>query len=358
MGEIRFKRTVYKNKFTGKCYTHLDSVLGLDKYKYLDPKLEATIVAKMAHHSMAEAARQINSICSNSFDKPVNFISRQLARNIMLRTNFDYTLPKVITPKSITVMLDEKFVKLQKKSSTGSKSIMVKSAVIYDGIKKVSKGRTKLINKRVFIAIDRFRDNFYDFLCSTYDISKIERINVIGDGASWIKSVGKDLKSTDYEVRQYLDLFHFRKALHHVVKDDKLKDICEDYIVNNKRNFVNDLFNAIDIKTTIGLRSKDYILTNFNRIKATFDDKISCSMEGHISHNLASLYSARPRGYSKRSLSKLIKLREAYLNGVDVADNILSNRASKPNQVNIDYSIFDDREKDTYTVRQDLKMIN
>ncbi len=46
--EVRFKRTVYQNKFTGEYYTYL----GLDKYKYLDPKLEALLVAKMASYSI------------------------------------------------------------------------------------------------------------------------------------------------------------------------------------------------------------------------------------------------------------------------------------------------------------------
>lgn len=358
LGEIRFKRTIYKNKFTGKCYTHLDTVLGLDKYKYLDPKLEAVLIAKMANYSMAEAARQINAIVSKSFDKPKNYVSRQLARNIMLRCDFDYDAPKIHTSDTITIMLDEKYVKLQRPSSSDTKSVMIKSAVIYDGIKRIAKSRTKLVNKRVFIGIDNFKNNLYDFICTSYDIDKIKRINVIGDGAKWIKAVGDDLRSTDYKVKQYIDLFHFRKALHNITKDDEIKLICEDYIKNLvKKNTVN-LFDVLEINTKIGLESKEYIINNFSRIKSTLKDKISCSMEGHISHNLASLYASRPRGYSVRSLNILIKLREAHLNGVDIAKEMLKKKNTSTNRINIDYSSFDNLHKDTYSLPQHLKMIH
>ncbi len=241
---------------------------------------------------------------------------------------------------------------------------MVKSAVIYERITKVSSKRTKLVNKRVFNAIDNFKEEFYNFLCSTYDIDQINTINVIGDGASWIKGVGDDLRSPDYKVKQYLDLFHFtcdlqvRKALHHVTKDDRIKEVCEEYIKCSIKKNTTELFEALEITTEIGLKSKEYILNNFRRIKATLKHEIKCSMEGHISHNLASLYASRPRGYSKITLSKLIKLREAHINGVNIVNEIMKQRTRNKNLTNIDYSIFDNLYKDTYSLPQSLKMIS
>ncbi len=358
LGEVRFTRTVYKHKVTGKCYTHLDTVLGLDKYKYLDPKLEAALLAKMAKYSMAESARQINAIVSKSFNRPVNFVSRQLARSILLRTDFNFEYQQVETPDVITIMLDEKYVKLQQPSSDGTKSIMVKSAVIYEDIVRVHKNRTRLKNKRVFIDIDSFNNKLYDFITKTYNLDKIKRINIIGDGASWIKSVGKEFKSEDYETHQYLDLFHFRKALHHVVKNGDIKSICESYIKYSSKRNVKELLLALNVNTEIGIRSSEYILNNYSRIKATLNEKIKCSMEGHISHNLASMYASRPKGYSKRSLIKLVKLREAYINGVDIARELMKQYSKNINYTNIDYSDFDKYYQDTYKLPQGLKMIH
>ncbi len=61
----------------------------------------------MAEYSMAEAARQVNALVSKSFDNHVDFVSRQLARSILLRTEFEYDVPRIDTPKVITIMLDD-----------------------------------------------------------------------------------------------------------------------------------------------------------------------------------------------------------------------------------------------------------
>lgn len=309
----------------------------------------------MADYSIAESARQINSIVSKQFNKPRQYISKQLARNILLRTEFNYELHNTTTPTVINVMLDEKYVKLQREDS---KSIMIKSAVIYVGISKVSKGRTKLVNKRVFIDIDKFSDKFYDILLNTYNTDEIDRINVVGDGAKWIKGVGNDLKSSEFCVKQYLDLFLFRKALHNITKDNNIKDMCESYILNAKKQFLIELLNVIEIETDLDLKSKEYIINNYGRIKRVLKDKIRCSMEGHISHNLASLYASRLRNHKISTQKKLIKLREARLNNIDTENELLRSRKLKPNEVNIDYSSFDNIYKDTYTIPKKLKIIN
>ncbi len=72
-------------------------------------------------------------------------------------------------------------------------------------------------------------------------------------------------------------------------------------------------------------------------------------MEGHVSHNLASLYSSRPRGYRKYTLHKLIKLREMKLNGIKVYDNLLKSKSINTNMTQLDYSMFDKEYKTTYS---------
>ncbi len=109
MGEVRFKRTVYQNK-----------------YKYLDPKLEALLVAKMASYSIAESARQINEKIYKDSLNIIPYISRQKARNILLRTDVSTVYSKLRTPETITVMLDEKWVSLQREEQAKE---MVKTAV-------------------------------------------------------------------------------------------------------------------------------------------------------------------------------------------------------------------------------------
>lgn len=339
LGEVRFKRTIYKNKHTGEYFTYLDHHLGLDKYKYLDPNLEALLVSKMAEYSMAESARQINARVSKYANTPTPFISRQLARNIMLRTDFDVSYSNKETPNSITIMADEKWVSLQRELQN---KLMVKSAVIYETIEQVSKGRTRLVNKSVLIDTDNINEKLYAFVNSIYDLSKVKRINIIGDGAPWIKGLRNYFISKDYKTYTYIDLFHYEKAVWNICKSDEFKDTMRDYILNSKgkKDFSN-LVNDLAPKTKLGKESLQYIINNYSDIKRVLTDKIKCSMEGHISHNLASLYASRPRGYRVNTLTKLIKLREAKLNGVDIAKTILSSTTKHNNRTKLDMSIFD-----------------
>ena len=45
---------------------------------------------------------------------------------------------------------------------------------------------------------------------------------------------------------------------------------------------------------------------------------MKCSMESHISHIFADLFTSRPKAYSKKGLRKLLELRVLKTNGTDI----------------------------------------
>lgn len=47
---------------------------------------------------------------------------------------------------------------------------------------------------------------------------------------------------------------------------------------------------------------------------------MKCSMESHILHILADLFTARPKAYSENGLKKLSKLRMLKVNKVDIKE--------------------------------------
>jgi hypothetical protein len=49
-------------------------------------------------------------------------------------------------------------------------------------------------------------------------------------------------------------------------------------------------------------------------------------MEGHISHVLAALFTSRPKAHSRSTLTKRIRIRELFVNGVDIKASFLSNQ--------------------------------
>ena len=171
----------------------------------------------------------------------------------------------------------------------------------------------------------------------------------MGDGALWIKSLRSHFKfNPKVSVISSLDRFHFNQALHHLTQDNNLSKILLSYILNNdKENFNNICLILIKNNphrdNTI-INKQNYILNNWFNIINTYKYNLKCSMEAHISHNLADLFTSRPKGYSLHTLDKLLNLRLLYKNGHNLKRLYLNNYNSKKvlimNNKDINYSIF------------------
>lgn len=99
----------------------------------------------------------------------------------------------------------------------------VKAGIAYEGWKEVSKGRYRVTEKTVYTGImdgERFWQGFSLTLAKRYDLSKVGRIVVGGDGAPWIKR-GAELFGGIYE----LDKFHLKRALNEVLDDELANEI-------------------------------------------------------------------------------------------------------------------------------------
>ena len=72
---------------------------------------------------------------------------------------------------------------------------------------------------------------------------------------------------------------------------------------------------------------------------------MKCSMESHISHILADIFTARPKAYSENGLRKLLKLRLLKINGKNIKELYLnqfnSNTILSVNANKINFSMFD-----------------
>jgi hypothetical protein len=88
----------------------------------------------------------------------------------------------------------------------------VKVGIAHEGWQEISKERYKLKGKSVYSGImngDRFWEGFSLSLAKKYDLSRIGKVIVGGDGAPWVKE-GAELLGGLYE----LDRFHLKRALH------------------------------------------------------------------------------------------------------------------------------------------------
>src|SRR5574344_875954 len=343
-GQITFTRTFYKSKLNNKLFCFVDRYLGLHKYDYFDPYLKALVVEHSSNNSMPKTANFINSLIGNriSIKDKVKFLSRQSIRNIILKAELSNITNEYIddTPDVIHIIADEKWIHTQ---NNNKKDVMEKSIVLFEDIKN-----HKLHNKQIFASLDySFLDNCLDYIYNTYDIDKIKTIYCLGDGASWIKSLEQHFHfNSNIKVIGALDKFHFTQAIHHICLDKSLEYIMISYIINNKKKWFTQLCDYLidshsNRSDTIE-NKKQYILNNWSNIINLYKYNLSCPMESQISHNLADLFTSRPKAYSIKMINKLTKIRLLFKNNYNIKELYLNNFNSNitltinQNQLNFD----------------------
>ena len=348
-GEITFNRTFYTSKLTNKNYCFVDRILGLHKYDYFDPYLKALIVEYSANNSYPKVAKYINDLIGNriKIKASFNYISRQTVRNIIMSSILSKPeLDKLDTPDTLHVIADEKWIHTQ---NNKNKDIMEKSIVIFDSIQN-----KRLMNKQIFASVDyTYIQNCLDYIYDVYDVDKFKTIYIMGDGATWIKSLRESFRfNKNINVIYALDKFHFRQALHHIALNKELEDILESYIINDNRKAFKECCEEL-IKSyphrseTIEAKMK-YILNNISGIIDMYKYKLSCPMESQISHNIADLFSARPKGYAIKTIRKLTELRLLFKNNYNIKKLFLNNFNSQEvltiNNHSLNLSMFDTKE--------------
>lgn len=108
-----------------------------------------------------------------------------------------------------------------------------------------------------------------------------------------------------------------------------------EYINSNNKNDFNTLveqFKDLNPDRTETIENKqNYILNNWKERQTYLKNPyIKCSMESHISHIIADLFTSRPKAYSKNGLRKLLKLRLLKINKVDIKQLYLNQLINPP----------------------------
>lgn len=357
-GQVSFTRRIYQSNLDGCCFTYVDRKVGLPRYDRYDPTVKATVVEAYANNnSMIKVGQIIGEQMMTSFSRDPSRkcfnLSRQTVHNIVKNTHKLY--PKVdryhSTPKTICIMADEKYIPLQRVDKNRA---MVKHCVLFEGFRVKAK-RVALINKLSFSSLEnRFWEHIHDFLAHVYDFDKIENIILMGDGAPWIKAgIGELPKSTCV-----LDKFHTFQAVSTLTSNEIIRyNLSESIITNNFTTFkelieVLKINHEADPSRLDKIEEKAHYLTNhWHSIQLAHKDALpGCSMEAQICHNIAAVFSSRPKAYSLKNLEVYMSTRDLYLNGVDIIHAYLNSltykKSSKPQPIEkevLDLSIFDPR---------------
>lgn len=351
-GEITFKRTYYESKYDGSLHFLLDEELGLKKYDKYD-HIVKSIAIDNAFDTNQEKSGKITGKFISSIQQllcysTVKNIPRQSIHNWInnwIVPNFEY--PERSTPNSLFIMVDEKYLG----SQDLDKDIMVKAFVAFEGVKTVSKGRRKLINKFVFSTSEKSPwKKFVDVLYKIYDSEKIKNIYIMSDGGTWIKAGIDELKANPNQVlTRLLCEFHFKQAINRMTTDKDFRKILSlSFKEDDKSAFVKNvrelLLHTPEKEMSI-CQNLNYIINNYTAMKAMINFEIGSSMEAHISHNIAAYFASRPKGYSSLKIEKYLKINDYKNNKVNILNLYLKsfNKTEEItiNKEKINWSMFE-----------------
>ena len=326
LGDVTYSRTLFKNTKTGNCCYLLDKLLEIEPHT----RMSEDAIARMLEEAVDSNYRKGGANASISG----SVMSKETVMNKLHELKFPKTLHKGERKAVDTLYIDadEDHVSLQYLEKKGdikkprSNTIMPRLAYVYEGIDTEGNGCPKLVNVKYFggvydgtEGVETFWREVYAYIESAYDVDKIKRINVNGDGAAWIKAGVKVLPKAKF----VLDKFHMHKYI--ITATSHLGDSAEDArseiyraIHKTGKRACEDVFDGIIYATDSESKrkavetSKGYILSNWSGIQISMkgkDKNIKCSAEGHVSHVLSDRMSSRPLGWSRIGCDKMARLR-------------------------------------------------
>ena len=328
-GEVNYERTYYKSKKIGSYRYLSDELVGIYPYERMDLSYESELIEEAIETSYEKSGKR----ASNNVQ-----VTRQTVMNTIRRLgnveNDEAEIPlKKRVVKTLYIEADEDHVALQ-----NGRNKEIKLIYVHEGKRFKSKGRYELINKRLFtgslIASEDLWLDVANYLEEAYDLDRVEKIYISGDGASWIKEGLNWIKGSEY----VLDYFHLSKYVKTATAHmPQTFEPLWTYIRNLNKKGVIELLNFITAETESETKkeavkkSKRYILNNWKGIEKGMEEGyIGCSAEGHISHVLSSRLSSRPMGWSLIGADQIARLRVYKANGGDIYE--LMSKKKKENK--------------------------
>lgn len=362
LGDVRFSKTLFTNKETGRSEYLLDRILGLEP----NERLTEDAQAKLLEEAVQTSYRRGGEECSLT-----SGVSKQTVKNKIHQLEFPRNEKKPEKKKTVDYLYidaDEDHVSLQFRNRKGdlienenhqkNNCLITKLVYIYEGIKNESpkSKRHCLVNPYYFCGVNtgegnqKFWEEIYEYMDSHYELEKVKKIYLNSDGGGWIKAGMKRISG----ITHVLDEFHLEEYLTKLTshmkdsRDDAADELRRAIRSKTKKDFeklVDKLEGYLPGET--GLKrmeeAREYILSNWTaaRIRLKHKDGVKgSSTEGHVSHVLSSRMSSRPMGWSKKGATKMAQLRAYYLNGGDMLELVRLQGKKQPKAVGAEYDVL------------------
>ncbi|MDR9786677.1 MAG: ISLre2 family transposase [Peptococcaceae bacterium MAG4] len=295
-GSVTYHRTYYRHKDTKKYAYLVDEQVGYTPHLRVDHHVKGELVACAADLSYRKSGQVIGEQCGK-----VSISGQTVKRAVDTFEN--PTLPKRERKRVATLYIeaDEDHVACQ-----NGRSFEVRLVYIHEGWEADGK-RRKLAQPLYQSCVDEeahiFWERVWEEADKLYDLEKVEKIYLMGDGSAWIQSAKEVFPQAEF----VLDRFHYMRYVRRAVggahkQGQLLKNAIRFGHIEKAEAVIRELEKAAvtpSRKRRI-LDAWKYIKNNWEAIRALYRETVSCSVEGHVSHVLSARLSSRPMGWSKK----------------------------------------------------------
>jgi len=328
LGDIRIKRRLYRGS-KGEHRFLLDEKMGLDKGCHVSPKVKELATFISSHFPFQRSEEILRAILPSGISHTTihRLVDKLTAPYIAAENReIEEVFSAGVIPESegkavpyLFIEADGTMVALQKEKARRAE---VKVGIAYEGWREVSKDRYKVTEKTAYSGImdgDRFWEGFSLALAKKYDLSRIGKVVVGGDGASWVKE-GAGLLGGIYQ----LDKFHLKRAIHRGLANDPLgAEVYQACMIGDVANADRLLLEAqqgadIDREAAI-MELRGYLIANCYGLRdyrlEVDDDNLRGlgAIEGNVDKLVANRMKKRGMSWTikgAQKMARLISLRE------------------------------------------------
>ncbi|MCI8411809.1 MAG: ISLre2 family transposase [Clostridia bacterium] len=321
-GNIEYLRRYYKNKIT-KEYVYLaDEKMGIEKNERMTKDVESKIIELSHDISYKKSGKQA---VREEVISPTTIMKKVRKEELKVETKEENKEVKILY-----IEADEDHV-----SERGNKIGMPKLVYIHEGNQRIGK-RNILKNIHYIGCLGKRSEELWievaEYIDKKYDVDKIERVYIGGDGAKWIKEGLNWIKNSKF----VLDRFHLLKYVNQATVEypEYRSKIWYNLNIYDPVSIEN-IFKEILEKTIDEKRrekvyiSYKYIMNQWEGIEiyeTEGENLKGCSAEGHISHVYADRMSSRPRTWSDDGIDKMSRLRTFKSNGGNIYKELLKRK--------------------------------
>jgi len=302
VGELEYGRTYYETQEGERVYL-LDYLIGVESYERVSKALSAKLVNLSAEMSYGKSVKVGEvEVSRQTVSNKVNAL-REVVQDVERVKE---------TPEELHLFADEDHVHLK-----DGRSAIVPLVTISEGIDKSNPKRHRLINPLHIagygIEAEAFNDQVEACVYERYDLNKVKRIYIHGDGASRIAALGERFPNASH----VLDGFHLEKYLkklgHYNGAAQRMGALRAALKDGNWKTYKKLLETIYTLQTEKDRENcKKVILYLWNNRQAAhlrYRPEIcgSCT-ESLVSHVLSERLSRTPLAWSERGLEKMTML--------------------------------------------------